>query len=1158
MNHLHDVAVREFHVSRRVRDRYGLSDALFSVTGNVVLADFGAARELAHAINTGRDLARFPERAIGAGELNAMGLIDEVLHLVVADYRRSNPGVIARALDGLDSSLGADSLAELLAAFVAEFPPTPVYREEVTVTEYLAGATDGVPHREVAIEELLLLWLANSNPAFAPFRELFDDTLLRKRTAYLQTIDGLRELFAGEPTIAGDGRSLFEELQRPMLAAPDSLQGQLDFIRSAWSDLIGPTLTRLLSSLDFLAEESRPWFGPGPGPVELPTFVGVDEEPEAYSSDLDWMPRAVLLAKNAYVWLDQLSATYGREITTLDQIPKEELERLARWGFTGLWLIGVWERSRASERIKRMMGDHDAVASAYSLLDYSIAEDLGGEPAFLELKNSAWRYGIRMATDMVPNHMGIDSRWVVEHSDWFIGLDQPPFPAYSFSGSDLCDDERVGVYLEDRYWNRTDAAVVFKRVDHWTGAERYIYHGNDGTSMPWNDTAQLDYREPAVREAVIQTILHVARLSPIIRFDAAMTLTKRHYQRLWFPEPGSGGDIPSRAEHGMTRAEFDAAMPQEFWREVVDRVAEEAPDTLLLAEAFWLLEGYFVRSLGMHRVYNSAFMNMLRDERNADYRKLITTTLEFDRQILKRYVNFMSNPDERTAVDQFGSDDKYFGVATMMATLPGMPMFGHGQIEGLAEKYGMEFRRPRWDEQPNHDLVRRHEHQLFPVLARRRIFAEVDGFVLYDFERPDGSVDDNVFAYSNRFEGQRSLVVFHNRYAETAGRIRLSVAVPGQGGSDAVRHGLSTGLELSSQPDSFVVFSDAVSGLEYIHRCGDLSDRGLELQLRAYELHVFVDFRDVADDESGHYRTVADRLAGRGVESVADEVAELELASILGPLRELLTADRLRRLMDARRGEPGEHDRATLLHEIEPLVVEFLDACRAHAGGGGHELSTGGVVRTELETALDLAVVPQPSMERGAGEFTIDDDPTPTVPGNGPVGWAALLGWILTHRVGDLLGEDEAAESPRGWFDEWRLHRPLAATFAGSGLDATQVKDALALVRVLLTCEGWYVAGKDLDPLNRFLDAALADPNVRAFLGVNEHRGVVWFRSEAFDELLGWLAVIAAVETAGDPEVAARIASLARRLTAAKEGSDFRVADLLAAVRASAEIRENG
>ena len=102
-----------------------------------------------------------------------------------------------------------------------------------------------------------------------------------------------------------------------------------------------------------------------------------------------------------------------------------------------------------------------------------------------------------------------------------------------------------------------------------------------------------------------------------------MTLAKKHYQRLWYPEPGTGGAIPSRAEHGLTQAEFDARHARRSsgarwwtaWR-------AEAPDTLLLAEAFWLMEGYFVRTLGMHRVYNSAFMNMLRDEENAKYRSV--------------------------------------------------------------------------------------------------------------------------------------------------------------------------------------------------------------------------------------------------------------------------------------------------------------------------------------------------------------------------------------------------------------------------------------------------------------------------------------------------------------------------------------------------------
>ena len=398
---------------------------------------------------------------------------------------------------------------------------------------------------------------------------------------------------------------------------------------------------------------------------------------------------------------------------------------------------------------------------------------------------------------MVPNHMGIDSPWVIEHPEWFISRWDSPYPAYSFNGPDLSHDGRVEIKIEDHYFEQSDAAVVFRRRDKSTGETRYIYHGNDGTSFPWNDTAQLDYLNPAVREQVIQTILHVARLFPVIRFDAAMTLAKRHFHRLWFPGPGSSGAIPSRAEYGMSQAEFDRLMPHEFWREVVDRVAAEVPGTLLLAEAFWLMEGYFVRTLGMHRVYNSAFMNMMRDEDNAKYRSVIKNTLEFDPDIMKRYVNFMSNPDERTAIDQFGKGDKCFGVAAMMSTLPGLPMFGHGQIEGFTEKYGMEYRWPRYEETPDHWLVERHEREIAPLLKRRWLFAESSNFLLYDFFEASGSVDENVFAYSNRNGNERALVVYNNRYGEAHGTIDFSAAYADKGSAQLRQRRIGEGLGLA-------------------------------------------------------------------------------------------------------------------------------------------------------------------------------------------------------------------------------------------------------------------------------------------------------------------------------------------------------------------------
>src|SRR5258707_10224437 len=115
------------------------------------------------------------------------------------------------------------------------------------------------------------------------------------------------------------------------------------------------------------------------------------------------MQRAVVLAKSVYVWLDQLSKAYRRPVHRLDQVPDEELDSLARRGFNGLWLIGLWERSRASQRIKQMCGNPEAAASAYSLHDYNIAEELGGQQACSGLRDRAWARGIRLASDMVPN-----------------------------------------------------------------------------------------------------------------------------------------------------------------------------------------------------------------------------------------------------------------------------------------------------------------------------------------------------------------------------------------------------------------------------------------------------------------------------------------------------------------------------------------------------------------------------------------------------------------------------------------------------------------------------------------------------------------------------------------------------------------------------------
>jgi hypothetical protein len=321
-----------------------------------------------------------------------------------------------------------------------------------------------------------------------------------------------------------------------------------------------------------------------------------------------------------------------------------------------------------------------------------------------------------------------------------------------------------------------------------------------------------------------------------------MVLARRHIRRLWYPRPGEGGAIPSRAEHAMSDAEFDALMPGEFWRDVVDRVARDAPGTLLLAEAFWLLEGYFVRTLGMHRVYNSAFMHMLRDEDNAGYRRVMRDTLEFDPGVLGRFVNFLTNPDERPAAEQFGTGDKAFAAATLLATMPGLPMLGHGQVEGYRERYGMEFRAARWDEPVDAAHAAHFDRVIVPLLRRRADFAGTDRFHLYDATAGDGSVAEDVYAYSNEREGRRTLVLVHNRFAEVDVRIDRSVGAATRDGGGHRRRTttrLARALGVPGDDSTVIRFRDARSGREIRLAAGELRERGLALHLGPYEAVVF-------------------------------------------------------------------------------------------------------------------------------------------------------------------------------------------------------------------------------------------------------------------------------------------------------------------------------
>lgn len=1110
-------AVYNFHVSAASRDRYSFSESIFSSSGNVIFADFPQAKEFAHRMNSVLS-SEGSSQYVRPGDIYAMGLIDEIFHYVFFVYRTTvDAQFLEKAFERAQKKIGKAEFKRTLELFTEKFPPPAVYKGKISVSEYLKDKKSQL----VEFEEMIFLKITNENKAFIEFKELFDDAELTEKTDYNSIFTAAEKSIddGSKIQVNGEAISVLELLRAPMKACPDSISGQLRFIKETWGlELIRNFSSKILLSTDILKEENKPTFGTGGDPGgEVITFESLQhldsygEEIENFSRDSHWMPRTIMLAKNIFVWLDQLSKAYSREIQTLDQIPEDELKILAQRGFTALWLIGLWERSKASKRIKQIMGNHDAVASAYSLYDYTIAEELGGEKALQNLKERAWKYGIRLASDMVPNHMAIDSKWLNEHPEWFISNDHSPFPGYSFTGENLSSHPDFGIYIEDHYFDKTDAAVTFKRVDFKSGKTQFVYHGNDGTCMPWNDTAQLNYLREDVREHVIRTIIDIAKTFPVIRFDAAMTLAKKHYHRLWFPEPGTGGDIASRAEHAMSRASFNEVFPKEFWREVVDRVAVEAPETLLLAEAFWLMEGYFVRTLGMHRVYNSAFMNFMKDEDNYKFRQSIKNVLEFDPHILERHVNFLNNPDEETAVKQFGDGDKYFGVTICMATLPGLPMFGHGQVEGFSEKYGMEYKRAYWNEAVNWDLVHRHEREVFPLMHRRYLFAHVENFSLYDFFQDNGTVDENVIAYSNRFDGHSSLVLFNNVFNDTAGWINYSCRYLDKGSGEIRTRSLHEALGLSSDHNDFVIFKDSITGLSYIRNCADLSANGLFVSLQAYKYQVFTDFRQVSDNENQIWKKLWQKFNGKGCEDVETELDKIRYENLHFALKKVVNLENFERFLSDRTSKK-KGAKGSFYKNTKTCHSDFIKILSDFESPEKNDQISEDFIK-DLAAVIDLPEYKLSSYDKKADEYlqkNLSEDRDY---------FFMVIGFAATARLSMLTEKINSGKKSNEMFLKYRLDTVFMELFSELGISEFHSERIIRHIRAFIFYQNWwkdYKSGKEL------IKAVFDDTNMTRILQVNEYEEELWFNKESFDNFIAGLFVVSVLEIVRSDEKAAQ------------------------------------
>ncbi len=243
----------EFQVLKEARKKYRIESSLFSINGDLIVANFHQARALVQKINSQRNTEGITDKIVTPGQINATGLLHEIFHFIINQYEKENSGVLDRAVNYLIGKTGRNNFENILKKFIEDFPPPDVESGKITSEEYLVGSTSGKNNREIILEELLLLEIGNINPATQNLNELFSDEDLSNKTHYKRLIEETDNFFNTEKPFGDENLPLTQFLKKPILSNPFNLDDQIKFHQGK----MGSLYLRQIRRQDFI--EQRPF-----------------------------------------------------------------------------------------------------------------------------------------------------------------------------------------------------------------------------------------------------------------------------------------------------------------------------------------------------------------------------------------------------------------------------------------------------------------------------------------------------------------------------------------------------------------------------------------------------------------------------------------------------------------------------------------------------------------------------------------------------------------------------------------------------------------------------------------------------------------------------------------------------------------------------------
>jgi hypothetical protein len=318
---------------------------------------------------------------------------------------------------------------------------------------------------------------------------------------------------------------------------------------------------------------------------------------------------------------------------------------------------------------------------------------------------------------------------------------------------------------------------------------------------------------------------------------------------------------------------------------------------------------------------------------------------------------------------------------------------------------------------------------------------------------------------------------------------------------------------------------------------------------------VFLGFHQVHDDPSQTYSRLCHSLNGRGVLNIQDDIRELRLEPVLTPFQKIfnreyfthVTANRIstkQTQIPSRVSAEARKKMERFLVGIAQIMPEYINREQVEQE-----------FRMEFDFVLSLQELankypfPQSKIYSRVAR-TISSSLS-----NYEKRWWILISWLFLHNIGLLY-------DPRGYkarslrmLEEWHVDRLISRMFRDLEMDENFSLHALKTLRILIALQGWFKPGMEKN-LKTTVESWFGDDHVKLFLEINLHENTLWFKKEAFNELVWWLRVLALIQSHSPTgfdantvaEQALLVEDIIRRLSKAEKISGCHVKKLLSAL----------